>query len=183
MYNVQVEYIAIQIEDDVKEKIIEFLKQYEFPYIKSLKDKDALRSIFIDHFNQRANLKSLIKKIDFQLQREGIKNADAREIALMETSRLHTKGLGEVLLSKGIEKCTTENSYGTRPMAESCWKNLETPPQVVNNITVKGKPKILNVKEILKNTFPSNYEDLKRTDIPMIPQTSNCYHIMVPLEE
>ena len=39
MYNVQVEYIAIQIEADIKDKIIGFLKQYEFPYIKSLKDK------------------------------------------------------------------------------------------------------------------------------------------------
>lgn len=182
MYNVQVEYIAIQIGDEIKERILDFLKNYDFPYIKSLNDKNALRAIFIEHFTQRAVLKSLIKKLDAQLQKEGVTNVEAREIALMETNRLHTKGLGDLLLSKGIKKCTTENSYGTRPIHEACWKNLETPFKVVNNISVKGKPKILNVEEILKNTFPSTYEELQRTDIPMIPQRVNCYHIMVPIE-
>lgn len=182
MYNVQVEYIAIQIGDEIKERILTFLQAYEFPYIKSLNDKSELKKIFIEHFTQRATLKSLIKKLDDQLQKENIRNISAREIALLETNRLHTRGLGDLLLSKGMEKCTTENSYGTRPMHKNCWNNLENPPEVINNITVKGKPKILNIKEILKNSFPLTYEETKRTDVPMIPQTVNCYHIIVPIE-
>ena len=182
MYNVQVEYIAIQIKDEIKERILDFLQVYQFPYNTSFNDKSALREIFIEHFTQRKTLKSLIKKLEDQLQKEGVKNISAKEIALLETNRLHTRGLGGLLLSKGIEKCTTENSYGTRPMHKNCWQNLENPPEVINNITVKGKPKILKITEILKNSFPSSYDETKKTDIPMIPQTINCYHIMVPIE-
>jgi len=183
MYNVQAELIAIQIDDEVKNRILDFLKTYDFPYVKSIKNKPALREIFVEHFENRHNLKWLKNEINAVARREDLSPADLETIALSETNRLHTQGLGSLLLSKGIKKCTTENSYGTRAMCESCWKNLEGEPRVINDITVKSKPKILDIEQVIKNSFPTCYGDLMRTDVPMIPQCPNCFHTMAPLEE
>lgn len=54
-------------------------------------------------------------------------------------------------------------------MSPVCRRNLE------------GKQ--LDIEEIIKNSFPKKYEDLRRTDIPMIPQHVNCRHVMAPIEE
>ena len=185
MYNVQVEFIAIQISDEVRDEILQFLTTYNFPYIKSIKNKNALRNIFLEHFDGKHTLKWLKTQITNLNEKESanLTERDIDAIGLSETNRLHTRGLGNVLLSKGIKKCTTENSYGTRPISKTCWRNLEDKPQIIDDITRKGKPKILNIEEVIQHTFPQSYEELKRTDIPMIPQSDWCYHIMVPHEE
>jgi len=78
-------------------------------------------------------------------------------------------GLGAVLLSRGEKKCRTIHSYGyTSPMSLICRNNLE------------GKQ--LEIEQIIKNSFPKNYAELSRTDIPMIPQHVNCRHVMAPIE-
>jgi hypothetical protein len=181
MYNVQVEYIAKQIDEEVKAKILDFLENWDFPYVQPISNKTALKTIFKKHFEERHTLKWLQNEIVALAKQEDVDSDQVRTVALSETNRLHTMGLGSVLLSKGIRKCTTENSYGTRPMSEACWRNLEGKPKVVNNITVKSKPKILDIQEIINNSFPEKSSELERTDIPMIPQNSSCYHIMVPV--
>lgn len=102
-------------------------------------------------------------------RREGRSLRGVAAVAWCETNRLHTMGLGTVLLSKGIKKCTTVHSYGRRPMSPVCHNNLE------------GKQ--LDIQEVINNSFPKRYEDLMRTDIPMIPQHPNCRHVMAPIEE
>jgi len=194
VYSVHIDYIAFQIDDEVQEKILEFIKTYAFPYITEIKNKDGLKEAFTEHFEKCTQLKDLAEDIAYLAKKEGLKldvteslsgmkKKTAMGIARTETNRLHTMGLGQVLLSKGIRKCTTENFYGTEPIPEASWKNLESEPQTINDITVKGKPKIFDIEEILKNTFPDDPKNLERNDVPMIPQVFNGRHIMVPIKE
>ena len=88
--------------------------------------------------------------------------------AMTEPNRLHTGGLADVLLAKGEKNCTTIHSYGAESMSVTCKRNIDN--------------KILNINEILTNSFPSSVSDLNK-DIPMIPQHANCRHVMAPLEK
>lgn len=168
-YNVRADHIAEDIDDEVKNSILDFLKTYNFPYVTTIANKSALREIFIEHFKNRHNLEWLKQRIYALARAEGKSLRGVAAVAWCETNRLHTMGLGRVLLSKGIKKCTTVHSYGRIPMSPVCRNNLEG--------------KILDIEEILKNSFPKRYEELRRTDIPMIPQHPNCRHVMAPIEE
>jgi len=48
-------------------------------------------------------------------------------------------------------------------------------------INLEGK--ILDIKEVLNNSFPATIDGLRRTDVPMIPQHINCRHVMAPIEK
>lgn len=168
-YNVRVDRIAQEIDDEVQKLILEFLKTYKFPYVRSIMNKSALREVFIEHFKNRHNLAWLKQRLYYLARQEGKSLRGIAAGAWSETNRLHTAGLGNLLLSKGIKKCTTVHSYGSRPMSPVCRRNLE------------GKQ--LDIEEIIKNSFPKKYEDLRRTNIPMIPQHVNCRHVMAPIEE
>ena len=163
-YRVRVESIARDISDEVKAAILNFLPSYYFPYSTTVTDKEALQRIFIEHFQERHSLdwlKGMIEKLSHNPR-------GASATAWCETSRLHTKGLGTVLLAQGQAKCVTIHTYGNTPMSQACRDNLEG--------------KILDIKEVIANSFPENVEDLNRTDIPMIPQHFNCRHVMAPIE-
>jgi hypothetical protein len=164
-YKVRVDSIAQDISDEVKDAIISFLPSYDFPYSTSVENKAALKQVFIEHFEKRRSLDWLKN----QILRLSTSRRGYAAIALCETNRLHTKGLGEVLLAKGQTKCTTVHSYGyTTPMSLECRNNLEG--------------KTLDIREVITNSFPEKSEDLNRKDIPMIPQHYNCRHVMAPLE-
>ena len=93
----------------------------------------------------------------------------ANAAARSETNRLHTKGLGTVLLKQGQTKCKTIHTYSyTTTMSEECRRNLEG--------------KTLDIEEIITNSFPANIKSLNKKDLPMIPQHPNCRHVMSPLE-
>lgn len=168
-YNVRVDRIAQDIDDDVRERILKFLETYDFPYVTSVMNKSALRDVFIEHFKNRHDLRWLRQSVYVLARREDRSLRGVAAVAWSETNRLHTMGLGTLLLSKGIKKCTTVHSYGRRPMSPVCKKNLE------------GKQ--LDIQKVINNSFPKRYEDLRRTDIPMIPQHVNCRHVMAPIEE
>jgi hypothetical protein len=168
-YNVRADRIAKDIDDEVQKEILEFLKAYDFPYVTTVANKSTLRDLFIEHFKNRHDLEWLKQGIYALARREGKSLQGVAAVAWCETNRLHTMGLGTVLLSKGIKKCTTVHSYGRRPMSPICQSNLE------------GKQ--LDIREIINNSFPKRYEDLMRMDVPMIPQHPNCRHVMAPIEE
>ena len=168
-YNVRADRIAQDIDDDVRERILKFLETYDFLYVTSVTNKSALRVVFIEHFKNRHDLGWLRESVYALARREGRSLRGVAAVAWSETNRLHTMGLGTLLLSKGIKKCTTVHSYGRRPMSPVCRNNLE------------GKQ--LDIQEVINNSFPKRYEDLMRTDVPMIPQHVNCRHVMAPIEE
>jgi len=168
-YNVRADRIAQDIDDNVRKKILEFLETYDFPYVTTVADKQALRTIFIEHFKNRHDLKWLKQSIYALARKEGRSLRGVAAVAWCETNRLHTMGLGTLLLSKGIKKCTTVHSYGNQPMSYARRYNLEG--------------KILDIEEIIRNSFPKRYEDLMHTDIPMIPQHPNCRRVMAPIEK
>jgi hypothetical protein len=168
-YNVRTNRIAQDIDDDVRESILKFLEKYDFPYVTSVIDKSALRAVFIEHFKNRHDLEWLKQGVYALARREGRSLRGVAAVAWSETNRLHTMGLGTLLLSKGIKKCTTVHSYGRIPMSLACRNNLEG--------------KLLDIQEVIGNSFPKKYEDLMRTDVPMIPQHVNCRHVMAPIEE
>jgi hypothetical protein len=169
-YNVRADSIAQDIDEEVKKSILEFLKTYDFRYVRSIMNKSALREVFIEHFKNRHDLRWLKQRLYYLARREGRSLRGVAAVAWTETNRIHTMGLGTLLLSKGIKKCTTVHSYGwSSPMRPVCRRNLE------------GKQ--LDIQEIINNSFPKRYEDLMRTDIPMIPQHVNCRHVMAPIEE
>jgi len=164
-YTVRIDTIAQDINDEVRNAILEFLPNFDFPYTTTVTNKEALRKVFIEQFQRRHSLDWLIQQI------YGLNNnmRGATAAARTETNRLHTKALGTILLSKGETQCKTIHTYGyTTPMSDMCRKNLEG--------------KILDIKEIITNSFPTTIEGLNRKDIPMIPQHANCRHIMAPLE-
>lgn len=168
-YNVRADRIAQDIDDDVRERILKFLDTYDFPYVTSVRDKSGLLAVFIEHFKNRHSLRWLRERVYALARREGRDLRGVAAVAWSEPNRLHTMGLGTLLLSKGIKKCTTVHSYGRRPMSPVCRNNLE------------GKQ--LDIQEVINNSFPKKYEDLMRTDVPMIPQHVNCRHVMAPIEE
>lgn|SRR4030042_252658 len=164
-YKVRIEHIAEDIDDKVRNAILEYLPNYNFTYSTTVTNKEALKKIFIEHFQKRHSLDWLKE----QIFRIAINRRGVAPIALCETNRLHTRGLGTVLLSKGQTKCTTVHTYSyTTPMSNDCRRNLEG--------------KTLDIKEIITNSFPQKVEDLNRKDIAMIPQHYNCRHVMAPLE-
>lgn len=164
-YKVRVDSIAQDISDEVKDAILEFLPSYDFPYSTSVDNKAALKKVFIEHFQKRHNLDWL----KVQILRLSSSPMGYAAVASCETNRLHTKGLGTVLLAKGQTKCSTVHTYGyTTSMLPECRENLEG--------------KILDIREVIANSFPENIDDLNRKDIPMIPQHYNCRHVMAPLE-
>ena len=168
-YNVRVDRIAQDIDEKVQKSILNFLKTYDFPYVTVVKNKSALHAVFIEHFKNRHDLRWLKLNTYALARKEGRSLRGVAAVAWSETNRLHTKGLGTLLLSKGIKKCSTVHSYGRRPMSQACLRNLE------------GKQ--LDIQQVINNSFPKKYDDLKRTDIPMIPQHVNCRHVMAPIEE
>ncbi|MCE2507244.1 MAG: hypothetical protein J4F36_12420 [Nitrosopumilaceae archaeon] len=54
-------------------------------------------------------------------------------------------------------------------MSSVCIKNIEN--------------KILDIDEVLSNTFPQERLDILKKDVPMIPQHVNCRHVMSPINE
>ena len=169
-YKVRVDSIAQDIDKEVQESLLGFLKIYDFPYVTSITNKKALHEVFVEHFTNRHNLDWLKRSLYKLAGLEGGNLGGVAACAWSETNRIHTMGLGSVLLSKGIKKCTTVHSYGySRPMSPVCRQNLE------------GKE--LDIQEIIDNSFPKTYQDLKRIDIPMVPQHVNCRHVMAPIEK
>ena len=164
-YKVRVDRIAQDISDEVKDAILEFLPSYDFPYSTSVENKAALKQVFIEHFQKRHSLDWLKE----QILRLSYSRMGYAAVALCETNRLHTKGLGTVLLAQGQTKCSTVHTYGyTTPMSPECRENLEG--------------KTLDIRDVITNSFPKTIDDLNRKDIPMIPQHFNCRHVMAPLE-
>lgn len=161
-YNVNVESIAIDIDDKVRNAILTRLETYDFPYVSTVPNKTALRELFKKHFKEKHTIDWLKGQLEGMVtSRRGIV-----PIAMTETNRLHTGGLADVLLSEGKTQCTTVHSYGMEGMSSKCGSNLEG--------------KTLDIREILVNSFPSSTSELSR-DIPMIPQHVNCRHVMSPL--
>lgn len=164
-YKVRIDTIAQDISDEVRDAILEFLPNFNFPYTTTVTNKEALKKVFIEHFQKRHSLDWLIQ----QIYRLNNNMRGATATARSETNRLHTKALGNILLSKGETQCKTTHTYGyTTPMSDVCRKNLEG--------------KILDIKEMIENSFPQNINGLNRKDIAMIPQHANCRHVMAPLE-
>lgn len=166
-YEVRVDRIAVDVSDEVKEFVIKFLQDYTFPFVTTVSDKAGLRSIFIEHFQHRHTLDSLKDRIYSISSAANLRGVAA--VAWTETSRLHTAGLGKLLLSKGQKSCKTVHSYGYEGMSDVCRKNLEG--------------KTLDVQEIITNSFPPTRNGIMRTDIPMIPQHINCRHVIAPMED
>lgn len=159
-HDVNVESISHDIDEEVRRSIISFLQTYDFPYVTIVLDKNKLRQIFMEHFTNRRSLDWLKDGINSVAH----KKIGVATVAMTETNRVHTAGLANLLLSKGILTCKTVHSYGRKGMSVECRRNLEG--------------KMLDVGEILKNTFPSRLVDLDRKDVPMIPQHMNCRHVM-----
>jgi hypothetical protein len=165
-YSVKVETLAQDISDEVRNEILEFLRNYDFPYVRTVSDKTRLRSAFIDCFTNRRTVDWLKHELE---QIPSSTRQAAVAIALTESNRLHTWGVGQVLKKKGQTKCTTVHGNGTgKERGCACQTNLE------------GKD--LSIDEILANSFPADVRELKRTDIPMVPQHVNCRHVLAPLE-
>lgn len=163
-YKVNVESIAIDISENVREAILKRLDTYDFPYVTTVSSKESLREIFKKYFTEKHTidwLKNEISKIS--TNRRGIV-----PIAMTETNRLHTGGLADVLLSEGKTQCTTVHSYGMEGMSIQCKTHLDG--------------KTLDIAEVLQNSFPISTSDL-RLNIPMIPQHVNCRHVMAPSEK
>jgi hypothetical protein len=168
-YNVRVDNIARDIDAEVQKAILDFLGTYDFPYVTCIMDKTALRKVFTDYFKNRCSLAWLKQGVYVLARREGRNLRGVAACAWCEPNRLHTMGLGSVLLSRGEKKCCTIHSYGyTSPMSPICHNNLE------------GKQ--LEIEQVIKNSFPKTYAELSRIDIPMIPQHVNCRHVMAPIE-
>jgi hypothetical protein len=107
-YNVNVESIAIDISDLVRKQILLFLEDYAFPYSSSINDKQVAGEVLVEHFRKRKSIGWLREQLSLICyKRRGIE-MNARG----ETNRLHTMGLGRVLLGMGLSKCTTVHSYG-----------------------------------------------------------------------
>lgn len=70
-YNVRVDRIAQDIDDEVQKSILEFLKTYKFPYVRSIMNKSALREVFIEHFKNRHNLAWLKQRLYYLARQEG----------------------------------------------------------------------------------------------------------------
>lgn len=169
-YNVRADRIAQDIDDDVQKTILDFLKTYDFQYATCIDDKEALRDLFIEHFRDRHNLAWLKQRLYKLASIEGKNLRGIASCAWTETNRLHTMGLGRVILSKGMTRCTTVHTYGRpKSMTDVCTRNLE------------GKE--FDIQEILNNTFPRTLKETTRTDIPMIPQHLNCRHVMAPVQK
>lgn len=167
-YNVRFDSIAQDITEEVQKAILEFLTTYDFRYVTCITNKPELRRVFIEHFSKRHDLEWL-KQVLYRLAlQEGKSRRGVAACAYCETNRLHTKGLGSLLLAKGIKQCTTVHTYSpSTPMSPICQNNIEG--------------KILDVQEIINNSFPNTSEEIQRTDIPMIPQHCNCRHVMAPI--
>lgn len=169
VYNVRVDSIARDIDTEVQKAILEFLETYDFRYVTCIMDKASLRDVFIEHFKNRHDLGWLKQKVYLLAQKEGRNLRGVAACAWCEPNRVHTMALGTLLLSKGIKECCTVHSYSRSiPMSPICFKNLE------------GKH--LDIQQVINNSFPKTYQELMRTDVPMIPQHVNCRHIMAPLE-
>ncbi len=164
-YTVRIESLAQDVPDIIKDSILLFLKTYDFPYVSSVQDKSGLRDLFINHFTNRRSLDSLVDAI----KNIASKPQYATSVAWTETNRVHTAGLTSVLKSKDQTKCKTIHTYGNTPMSSICMANLEG--------------KILDIDDVLGNTFPDSRADILKKDVPMIPQHVNCRHVMSPLDE
>jgi len=162
-YRVRVETIAQDIGEPVKAQILGWLPSYGFPYVTSVHDKAALRDIFGTYFENRLSQDWLITRV-YQIAK--VDKRGVASVAWTEPNRLHTKGLGEYLLSKGQTTCVTVHSYGSTPMKRECIDNLEG--------------RTLNIRDVINNSFPPTIADLSRIDVPMVPQHFNCRHVIAP---
>ena len=163
-YKVNVESIAEDVPVVVQKSILTRLESYDFPYASTVPNKKALRAVFKEYFEKRRSfdwIKGAITPL--VTSRRGIV-----PIAMTETNRLHTGGLADFLLSKGVKKCKTIHSYGDVSIAHSCIEHIHE--------------KELDVETVLKNSFPQNSTGLN-ADIPMIPQHPNCRHVMAPIDD
>jgi hypothetical protein len=162
-YNVRVERMAETVPDDVREEIVSFVRVYDFPYVTTVADKAALRATYVSYFENRRTFEWL----KGELARLASKPSAVGAIAVTETDRLHTWGLGQVLLKKGKFTCTTIHPDGAlEPPDDACALNLEG--------------KVLDVAEVVRNTFPRERDDLDRKDVPMVPQHIYCRHVLAP---
>lgn len=164
-YTVRIELLSQDVPDIVKDSILGFLKNYDFPYVSTVQDKAVLRNVFIDHFTNRKSLDSLV----IAIKNIATKPQYATSVAWTETNRVHTAGLSNALKSKNQTKCKTIHTYGQTRMSSTCTENIEN--------------KILDIDDVLKNTFPESFSGILKKDVPMIPQHVNCRHVMSPIDE
>jgi hypothetical protein len=167
VYNVRVDHIAEDVPPVIRAEILAFLNTYNFQHVTAITDKMWLRTTFTDFFNNRRPYDWLKAQVYAKAGAERWNLTGVVAVAMTEPNRIHTGALGNYLLKIGQTKCRTIHTYGTGMMQPSCRMNLEE--------------KILDIKTVLANTFPPNYDDLKRTDVSMIPQHPNCHHVMAPL--
>jgi len=169
MYNVRVNHIAEDVPAAIQAELIDFVSKYDFPHVTAITDKAWLREAFTEYFRNRHTYEWLKAQAYAKARAEGRDLRGVAAVSMCEPNRIHTGALGNYLLKKGQTKCRTIHTYGIDPMQPSCRMNLEG--------------KILDIKTVLVHSFPAAYDDLKRTDIPMIPQHVNCRHVMAPLDD
>ena len=165
-YAVMADRIAQDIPEGVRSQILDFLSTYDFPYVTTVSEsnKERLKDIFREHFVDRHDLPWLRDQISSIALPRGV-----APIAFTETNRMHTRGLGQLLLNRGETACKTIHSYGSGTMQPVCIANLEG--------------RALNISEILRNTFPADIRELSRNDVPMVPQHPNCRHVLSPFRD
>ena len=163
-YNVNIDTLSQDINDEVRSAILTRITKYDFPYVSTIPNKVALRDVFKDHFENKRSLAWL----EGQLSRLITSKRGITPTARTETNRLHTGGLADVLILKGETKCTTVHSYGMTGMSPKCQNNIDG--------------KTLDIKAILVDSFPKSIADLNK-DVPMIPQHVSCRHVMAPLND
>lgn len=167
-YDVKVDSIAQDVDEQVQYAILRFLETYQFPYVTSIQNTAALRDVFRMYFEERHDYAWLKNQVYDLARREGRNLRGVAAVAFSEPNRIHTAALGGILLKRGQTQCTTVHSYGRTPMSPECQANLEG--------------KVLSIQDVVSNSFPDQPDDLTRTDLPMIPQHVNCRHVMAPLE-
>jgi hypothetical protein len=164
-YPVRSDHIAEDIDEDVRREILSFLQTYQFRYVTTVMNRGDLISRFTDYFTNRRTLDWLVWQIAPIVSRQ----SNGTRIATSESNRLHTWGLGRVLLNRGEHECTTIHTANSgTPMCQACVANLD------------GRR--LNIDAIIRNTFPATAVELNRGDIPMVPQHPNCGHVLAPIE-
>ena len=166
MYTVKIESISRDIPNEVRKSILKELATYTFPNVSLLQNKDRLRQIFIRYFKRPTSLRYLKRQLYQEAVYEGIDKVGIASIAWTETNKLHTLGLGRLLLERGITQCKVNHTKGYIATSWVCRRNLEN--------------KVLDVAEILDHTFPGSR--ILRDNI-RVPQHWNCRHVMAPLDK
>lgn len=165
-YPVKIESISRDIPLEVRKSILKEVETYTFPNVGCFRNKDRLREIFKRYFKRPTSLRYLKRQLYSLAIREGIPKLGIASIGWTEINKLHTLGLGRLLLERGIFECQATHTKGYTPTSYLCRRQLEN--------------KTLNVITILNNTLPGSGYLRENT---RIPQHYNCRHIMAPLNK